>query len=69
MNASTSDTGAPRRILLATDASARGDRALERAIEDGDPAEVIVRVAADSTAKSTLATLPCDALIVRGPPR
>lgn len=33
MTASTLDTGAPRRILLATDLSARGDRALERAVE------------------------------------
>jgi len=33
MTASDFDTGAPRRILLATDLSARGDRALERAID------------------------------------
>lgn len=33
MNASALDTGAPRRILLATDLSARGDRALERAVD------------------------------------
>lgn len=33
MNESTLTAGAPRRILLATDMSARGDRALERAVE------------------------------------
>src|SRR5687768_4607223 len=32
MTTSSSTQGAPRRVLLATDLSARGDRALERAV-------------------------------------
>ncbi len=38
MTPTTSNPGAPRTVLLATDLSARGDRALERAIADAAPA-------------------------------
>ena len=56
MTHSSSDPGVPRKVLLATDLSARGDRALERAIElsTGEDTHLLIVHVFEELEESTL---------------